>query len=180
MLGSFAEIIGKELILINTELTGSTVIGVHGEIGVDPDTNAQLDTLFTCQLVDEFQLMQAVGDKNGMIHGAPEIPLGLTGCRIEDLLLGQTIFHTDLHFPQRSGIQSQTFAQNGLYHRQEGIGLDGIEELKVGEIPMEPPYLTENGLLVIEVEGVFQFCHFVFHRLCDACISDHTENLLSQ
>ena len=40
------------------------MIGVHGEIGVDPDTNAQLDTLFTCQLVDEFQLMQAVGDKN--------------------------------------------------------------------------------------------------------------------
>ena len=63
-IGQLCEVIGKELILINTELTGSTVIGVHGEIGVDPDTNAQLDTLFTCQLVDEFQLMQAVGDKN--------------------------------------------------------------------------------------------------------------------
>ena len=177
--GELAEVIAEELVLIDAELAGSAVVGVHGEVGVDADTHAQLDTLFTGQFVDELQLMQAVGNEDGMIHSAAQIPLGLTGGGVEDLLLGQAVFHTDLHFPQRGGIQPQALAQNGLYHRQKGVGLDGVEELKVGEVPMQTLYLAQNGLLVVEVEGVLQFCHLCLHGLCDACISDHTKNLLS-
>ena len=40
--------------------------------------------------------------------------------------------------------------------------------------------MIATGLYFTVRSGFFQFRHFVFHRLCDACISDHTENLLSQ
>ena len=143
----------RQILLINAELTAGSRAAAHTEGGVHPHTDGSPLPFPAAQRTDMRHLAQRVGDDLALVPRRFQRRVGFPGSGEENVLLRHAAFPAQQHLRGRGGVRAQTRSRQRPHHRRERIGLDGVQQVILGEGLAQRLHLRFHDVVFVEVTG---------------------------
>ena len=143
----------RQILLINAELAAGSHAAAHTEGGVHPHADGPPLSFPAAQRADTRHLAQRVGDDLALVPRRFQRRIGLSGGGEENVLFRHAACSAQQHLRGRGGVRAQTQRRQRPHHRRERIGLDGVQQVILGEGLAQRLQLRFHDIVFVEVTG---------------------------
>ena len=107
---------GQRLLRVDAELGWLARTASKGEVRVEPHTNGGRQPQFPSNTVDTLDLGKTIRNQRRAADGFPNIPVGLAGGGVVDVLPAQPMIQGNPHLAQAGGVRPEAVGKYAADH----------------------------------------------------------------